>query len=97
MAAASLLRSDWSLGRVAGELPSSFCRVLPTSEAEPSLASYAMPDALPGLVICRVCFRAGPSVVELFAFNDELEAEAPLKAGWTFRNGWVCRQCLEEP
>jgi len=54
-----------------------------------------MPDALPGLVICRVCLRAGPSVVELFAFNDEVEAEA-LKTGWTFRNGWICPECLHE-
>ncbi|MGO8863688.1 MAG: hypothetical protein ACLQRH_23425 [Acidimicrobiales bacterium] len=54
-----------------------------------------MPDSLPGLVICRVCLRAGPSVVELFAFHDEVEAEA-LKAGWAFRNGWLCRDCLDD-
>jgi hypothetical protein len=39
--------------------------------------------------------RSGPGVDEIMALPDELKAEA-LKAGWRFRNGWVCRNCQED-
>ena len=53
-------------------------------------------DDIPGLVISRICQRSGPGVDELIALPDELESEA-MKAGWRFKDGWVCRECSAEP
>ena len=43
---------------------------------------------------CQPYSRNGPGVDQLLALPDGLEAEA-IGAGWKFRDGWVCPECLD--